>query len=73
MFCRGVNLQAKLACDIPENNQAVIEIPQEHQFARHKMLTQGNGNGKQPMAACLLFLSAAAWTEGGCDEMMGKY
>lgn len=37
------------------------------------MLTQGNGNGKQPMAACLLFLSAAAWTEGGCDEMMGKY
>ena len=36
MFCRGVNLQAKLACDIPENNQAAIEIPQVHQFARHR-------------------------------------
>ena len=29
--------------------------------------------GKQTMAACLLLLSAAAWAEGGCDEMMGKY
>ena len=29
--------------------------------------------GKQTLAACLLFLSAAAWAEGGCDEMMGKY
>ncbi len=36
MFCQGVNLQAKLACYIPANNQNAIEIPQEHQFARHR-------------------------------------
>ncbi len=29
--------------------------------------------GKQTMAACLLFLSAAAWAEGGCDALVGKY
>ena len=36
MFCRGVNLQAKLAWDILANTQTAIEIPQEHQFARHR-------------------------------------
>ena len=36
MFCRGVNLQAKLAWDILANTQTAIEIYKEHQFARHR-------------------------------------